>query len=142
MRRRNFLIFVGFIVLLVGLFIARGRIARRRLRFLPPGDRTWQNLSLAAQRAGLTRRPAETIYEYAGWLEEEIPGRRPEIRVLADGKVWQAYSGRSMNLSAIERLERAWGRLRVPLTWLTLRRRARDLLPSRLRSWRLLRPGR
>jgi transglutaminase-like putative cysteine protease len=139
-RRRNFLIFVGVIVLLVGLLIARGRIARRRFRFLPPGDRTWQHLSMAAERAGLTRRPAETIYEYAGWLEEEIPGRRPEIRVLADGKVWQAYSGRSMNLSAIERLERAWERLRLPLLWLTLRRRARDLIPSRLRFWRFLRP--
>jgi hypothetical protein len=133
-RRRNFLLVVGGVALLVLLFVVRGRIAGRRLRFLPPGDRTWQNLSLAAERAGLTRRPAETIYEYAGWLEEEIPGRRPEIRVLADGKVWQAYSGRSMNLSAIERLERAWERLRLPLTWLAFRRRLRDLIPARLRS--------
>ncbi|HEX2221837.1 MAG TPA: transglutaminaseTgpA domain-containing protein, partial [Candidatus Limnocylindria bacterium] len=138
-RRRNFLLVVGVLTLIGALLFARGRLARRRLRFLPPGDRTWQHLALAAERAGLSRRPAETIYEYAGWLEDEIPSRRPEIRVLADGKVWQAYSGRSMNLSAIERLERAWERLRLPLWWLAFRRRAREMLPSRLPLPRLLR---
>lgn len=100
----------------------RLRRAQRRWRFLAPGARTWERLSVAAERAGVAPRPWETIYEYSGWLEDQLPAQRPEIRTIADGKVWQAYSGRSMNASAIERLELAWQRLRLPLLFLTVRR--------------------
>ena len=106
----------------------RLRRAQRRWRFLAPGERTWERLSMAAERAGVAPRPWETIYEYSGWLEDQIPARRPDIRTIADGKVWQAYSGRSMNATAIERIELAWQRLRVPLVLLTMRRWLKRLL--------------
>ena len=66
--------------------------ARRRFRFMSPGDRGWARLNLAAQRAGIGRQPSETFYEYAGWLEAELPSRADEIRTIADGKVWSSYS--------------------------------------------------
>lgn len=122
-------------LLLGGLafFIFRLRRSQRRWRFLPPAERAWLRLSMAADRAGASPRASETIYEYSGWLEEQIPKRRPEIRTLADGKVWQSYSGRSMNLSAIERLEVAWRRIRLPLLWLAISRRMGELRPRRRR---------
>ena len=72
---------------------------------------------------GIGRQPAETFYEYAGWLESELPSRAAEIRTIADGKVWSAYSGHSMGERAIEAIERAWDRLRFPLAGLAVRRR-------------------
>jgi len=106
--------------------------ARRRFRFLSPGDRGWARLNLAAQRAGIGRRPSETFYEYASWLEAEVPTRAVEIRTIADGKVWSAYSGRSMSERAIEAIERAWDRLRFPLAGLALRRRLAALFGRRV----------
>jgi transglutaminase-like putative cysteine protease len=102
--------------------------SRHRFRFLAPGDRQWQRLAFAADRAGVAQRPSETVYEYAGWLEEQIPRRRGEIHQIADGKVWQSYSGRSISSDAIARLEQAWSRLQLPLVWLALQRRLRALL--------------
>lgn len=103
----------------------------RRIRILAPGERAWQRLALAAGRAGVNQRPAETFYEYSAWLEEQIPNRRPEIRTIADGKVLQAYSGRSMSDDLVARLERAWERLRLPLVWLATRRTVRSVFRSR-----------
>ncbi|MDP9468064.1 MAG: DUF3488 and transglutaminase-like domain-containing protein [Chloroflexota bacterium] len=101
---------------------------RYRFRFLVPGDRQWQRLAFAADRAGVAQRPTETVYEYASWLEEQLPQRSVEIRQIADGKVWQSYSGRSISSEVIARLEQAWGRLQLPLLWLTLRSWIRSLL--------------
>jgi transglutaminase-like putative cysteine protease len=121
-------------VIIVGLLVLGAVIAYRlirsryRFRFLPPGDRQWQRLAFAADRAGVAQRPSETPYEYAGWLEEQIPKRSIEIHQIADGKVWQSYSGHSISEEAIARLERAWGRLQLPLLALALRRRIRSLL--------------
>jgi hypothetical protein len=109
----------------------RLRRSNRTWRFMAPGERQWQRLALAAGRAGVAQRPSETIYEYAGWLEEQIPARRPEIRTVAGGKVWQSYSGRGMTADAIAGIERAWARLEWPLIWLTIRRRLRSLIPRR-----------
>ena len=100
------------------------RHLQRRWRLLPAGDRAWQRLTLAADRAGVGPRPSETIYEYAGWLEEQLPSHVEPIRTVADGKVWQAYSGRRMTQIASSRLEEAWARLRLPLVWLAVRRTA------------------
>lgn len=119
------------LVLLTGLLavvawrLLRGRY---RFRFLAPGDRQWQRLAFAADRAGVAQRPSETVYEYASWLEEQLPRRSVEIHQIADGKVWQSYSGRSFTSETIARLERAWGRLQLPLLWLAVRRRVRSLL--------------
>jgi hypothetical protein len=127
---------VVFAVVLGALaLVAAWRLFRRRriFRFMAPGDRQWQRLAFAASRAGASRSPSETIYEYATWLEDELPTRRPEIRTIADGKVWQSYSGRSMSSEAIARLERALERLRIPLIWLTIRRRVDALFSRRPR---------
>jgi transglutaminase-like putative cysteine protease len=116
-------------LILLGLALAYGAYrwfaARRRFRFLSPGDRGWARMNLAAQRAGIGREPSETYYEYASWLETELPNRAQEIRTIADGKVYSSYSGRSMSERAIEAIERAWDRLRLPLTGLAVRRRLR-----------------
>jgi transglutaminase-like putative cysteine protease len=132
-RGGNALLIVALLLGALGFLYFRLRRSQRRWRFLAPAERAWLRLALAADRAGASPRASETIYEYSGWLEEQIPKRRPEIRTLADGKVWQAYSGRSMNLSAIERLEIAWRRIRLPLMWLVVRRRLGSIRPRRRR---------
>jgi hypothetical protein len=72
-------------------------------------------------------RPSETIYEYAGWLEEQLPSHGEPIRVVADGKVWQAYSGQRLTSTAAQRLEAALASLRLPLIGLAIRRSVRRL---------------
>jgi transglutaminase-like putative cysteine protease len=113
-------------VLVAGALVVvwmRMRQMQRRWRLLPAGDRAWRQLTAAAGRAGVGPRPSETIYEYSGWLEDQIPRHREPIRTVADGKVWQAYSGRRMTATATERLDAALRRLRLPLVGLALRRR-------------------
>ncbi len=133
-RSGNAWLVVAFLSLLVAVAAWRLLQRRHRFRFLAPGDRQWQRLAFAADRAGVAQRPSETVYEYAGWLQEQIPRRSTEIHQIADGKVWQSYSGRSVSLDAIARLERAWGRLQLPLLWLALRSRVRLLLRGRTGS--------
>jgi len=121
-RTRNALI-IGVIVLL-GLAAAwwRMQLLNRRWRLLPAGERAWQQLTAAAGRAGIGPRPSETIYEYAGWLEEQLPKHREPIRTVADGKVLQAYSGRTVGAFTAHSLEKASARLRLPLIGLAIRR--------------------
>jgi Transglutaminase-like superfamily len=124
----NTTVAIGLLVLLALFAIWRLLRSRYRFRFLAPGDRQWQRLAFAGDRAGVAQRPAETVYEYASWLEEQLPRRSVEIREIADGKVWQSYSGRSISSEVIARLERAWGRLQLPMLWLALRSGVRSLL--------------
>jgi transglutaminase-like putative cysteine protease len=121
---------VVFVALMLLVAVAAWRLVRGRLRFrfLAPGDRQWQRLAFAADQAGVAQRPSETVYEYASWLEEKLPKRSVEIHEIADGKVWQSYSGHSITSEAIARLERAWARLQLPLLWLAVRSRTRGLL--------------
>jgi hypothetical protein len=119
------------IIVVLGLLLVaawRWRRAWLALRFLSPGDRQWMRLSLAAERAGVGQRPSETIYEYAGWLEEQMPARRVDIHTLADGKVLQSYSGRRISGGAIRAMEAAWKRLQLPMVWLAVRRRLGSLV--------------
>jgi transglutaminase-like putative cysteine protease len=127
----NLLVIVGLIVLVLAIAAWRWRRSRRLLRFLAPGDRQWRRLAMAADRAGVAQRPSETIYEYAGWLEEQIPKQQPEIRTIADGKVFQSYSGKGVTSDVIARMEMAWKNLQWPLVWLAVRRRLRGVLPNR-----------
>jgi transglutaminase-like putative cysteine protease len=121
-RTGNALLIVG-LMLAVGLLVwLRRRALERKWSLLPAGDRAWTRLTSAAGRAGIGPRPAETIYEYAGWLEEQLPRHGEPIRVVADGKVWQTYSGRQMTAPAGARLEAAWRALQRPLLWLAIRR--------------------
>jgi transglutaminase-like putative cysteine protease len=126
----NLLVIAGILLSVLIVAAWRFRRTRRRLRFLAPGERQWFRLALAADRAGVSQRPNETIYEYSAWLEEQIPQHRPEIRTIADGKVWQSYSGRSISGQALARIEAAWKRLELPMVWLAAKRRLRSLLPS------------
>ncbi|HYN63148.1 MAG TPA: transglutaminaseTgpA domain-containing protein, partial [Candidatus Limnocylindrales bacterium] len=72
-RIGNVVVISGLIGLLLLVAAWRWRRVRRALRFMPPGDRQWRRLALAGDRAGVAQRPSETIYEYAGWLEEQLP---------------------------------------------------------------------
>jgi hypothetical protein len=130
-RGGNTLLILSIILVVLAFATWRWRRARRAFRFLAPGERQWRRLALAADRAGVAQRPAETIYEYASWLEEQIPRRSPEIRAIADGKVWQSYSGRGISSAMIARIEAAWKRLELPMLWLAVRRRVRSLMPGR-----------
>lgn len=127
-RTGNATVVIVLLALLVALAGWRLLRSRYRFRFLAPGDQQWQRLAFAADRAGVAQRPSETVYEYASWLEEQLPRRSVEIRQIADGKVWESYSGRRISSEVIARLERAWGRLQLPLLWLALRSRVRSLL--------------
>jgi transglutaminase-like putative cysteine protease len=127
-REGNAWVILSLLGLLAAAAVYRLLRGRYRFRFLAPGDRQWQRLAFAADRAGVAQRPSETVYEYASWLEEQIPRRSMEIHHIADGKVWQSYSGHSISSEAIARLERAWSRLQLPLVWLAVRRRVRSLL--------------
>ncbi|MEO6578441.1 MAG: transglutaminaseTgpA domain-containing protein, partial [Candidatus Limnocylindria bacterium] len=127
-RSGNALLVAALLVGAGAFLWIRMRRRQRSWRFLPAGDRAWRQLTLAADRAGVGPRPSETIYEYAGWLEEQLPSHGEPIRTVADGKVWQAYSGKRMTLTATSRLEEAWARLRLPLIWLTLKRSLRQLV--------------
>ena len=119
---------IGLLVLggLVALWV-RMTIVSRKWRLLPAGDRAWHQLTAAAGRAGVGPRPSETIYEYAGWLEDQLPRQAMPIRTVADGKVWQSYSGRRLTLSGAHKLEAALRQLRWPLVWLAVRRSLRRL---------------
>ena len=117
-------ILIAVLAVVAGLVIwMRMRATQRRWRLLPAGDRAWRQLTAAAGRAGVGPRPSETIYEYAGWLEEQLPAHSEPIRTVADGKVWQAYSGRRMTRTMAEKLQAALGKLRLPLVGLAIRRR-------------------
>jgi hypothetical protein len=61
-------------------------------------------------------------------LEEQLPSHGEPIRTVADGKVWQSYSGRRLTSAAARRLEMAMARLRVPLLWLAVRKRVWSFL--------------
>ena len=122
-REGNALVMVVLLLSAAVVIYFQARRSRRRWRLLPAGDRAWKQLTLAADRAGVGPRPSETIYEYAGWLEDQLPRQVEPIRVVADGKVWQNYSGRPLTRSGANRLEVAWARLRRPLLLLALRRR-------------------
>jgi transglutaminase-like putative cysteine protease len=127
-RTGNATLILALVVLGALVLWWRVRTIERRWRLLPAGDRAWRQLTAAAQRAGVGPRPSETIYEYAGWLEEQLPSHREPIRTVADGKVLQAYSGRRMTTTASDRLDSAMARLRLPLIGLAVRRGARRLL--------------
>jgi len=130
-RAGNLAIIFAILLVVAGAIWWRWRRSGRRLRFLAPGERQWAMLLQAADRASVSQRGSETDYEYAGWLEEQIPTRRVEIHTIADAKVWGSYSGRGMSFDTVDRMQDAWRRLRIPFAWLAIRRRVRSLIPHR-----------
>lgn len=121
-RSNNLIVMATIVVAAVAAVWLRSRYVGRRWRRMPAGERAWRQLTLAADRAGVGPRPSETIYEYAGWLEDQLPKHVEPIRLVADGKVWQTYSGRRMTATASDRLDAAWAKLRLPLVGLAVRR--------------------
>ncbi|HUH16843.1 MAG TPA: transglutaminaseTgpA domain-containing protein, partial [Methylomirabilota bacterium] len=84
-------VLIALLALGAGLVVwLRMRHLQRRWRLLPAGDRAWRHLTAAAGRAGVGPRPSETIYEYAGWLEDQLPRHVVPIQTVASGKVWQS----------------------------------------------------
>ena len=74
----------------------------------------------------VVRSLSERVFEVV--REQILKGRLPNgepIRQVADGKVWQSYSGRKLNYGASKRLDQAWAALRLPLLGLAIRRRFR-----------------
>lgn len=127
-RGRNALVIAAILFAALLIIWLRLQLNERRLRGLPAADRAWLSLTAAAARAGVGQRPSETIYEYAGWLGEQLPNHREPIQIVADGKVRQSYSGRRLTLTATQRLDRALRRLRLPMIGLTLRHLVRRLV--------------
>ena len=127
-RGGNALVFVFLALVAAGGVFYLSRRAERRWALLLAGDQAWRRLERTAERAGVRPRPHETPYEYATWLGEQIPSRRPEIETLADGKVWTDYSGRRMPSGRQAIIRRAWERLRLPLWTLVARRRLSSLV--------------
>jgi transglutaminase-like putative cysteine protease len=123
----NALLITGLLVAAAVALTLRMRHTRRQWRLLPAGDRAWRQLTAAAERAGIGQRPSETIYEYAGWLEEQLPRHGEPIGVVADGKVWQAYSGRRLTATSNLRLDAALRALRMPMLSLTAKHFLRRL---------------
>ncbi len=121
-RTGNLLVMIALGLGAVGVVWWQTRRSQRHWRLMPAGERAWRQLTAAAGRAGVGPRPSETIYEYAGWLEDQLPRHGEPIRTVADGKVWQSYSGRRMNLTASERLDAASASLRIPMMVLAVRR--------------------
>ena len=120
-RSSNALLIAALVLGGLGVVWFRLRSTQRSWRLLPAGDRAWRQLTAAAERAGIGQRPSETIYEYAGWLEEQLPQHGEPIRTVADGKVLQSYSGRRMTMAGTKRLDEALARLRRPMIGLALR---------------------
>ena len=127
-RSGNVLVIAALVLGAAAFIWLRWRHLQRRWRLMPAGDRAWQQLTVAAGRAGIGPRPSETIYEYSGWLEDQLPRHTEPIRTVADGKVWQAYSGRRMTERSSTRLDEAWASLRIPLIGLAIRRWFRNLI--------------
>ena len=126
-RGANALLIAVIVLIALVAVWARMTYMGRKWRLLPAGDRAWHQLTAAAGRAGVGPRPSETIYEYAGWLEDQMPGHGTPIHTVADGKVWQSYSGRRLTLAGAHKLENALRQLRWPLVWLAVRRWVRRM---------------
>ncbi|HYN70606.1 MAG TPA: transglutaminase domain-containing protein [Candidatus Eisenbacteria bacterium] len=118
-----------FIAIGVILFIgiaALALVARRRgsRRAMEP-DQAWGALARFAGRFGFGPRPAQTVFEYAGALGDEIPAARYELTTVARAKVEVAYGRRQLTDDRLRSLADAYRRLRFAIIRLAIRRRRR-----------------
>jgi hypothetical protein len=126
---RGLFIAIG-ILLLIGV-LALALVARRRgaRRPMEP-DLAWGALARFASRFGFGPRPAQTVFEYAGALGDQIPAVRHELTTVARAKVEVAYGRRSMSDDRLRGVGEAYRRLRFAIIRLAIRRRRR---PHKLR---------
>ena len=121
---RGLFIAIG-IILLVGI-AALALMARRRgpRRPMEP-EQAWGALARFASRFGFGPRPAQTVFEYAGALGDEIPAARLELATVARAKVEVAYGRRQLTDDRLRGLTEAYRRLRFAIIRLAIRRRRR-----------------
>jgi transglutaminase-like putative cysteine protease len=126
---RGLFIAIG-VLLLIGV-LALALVARRRgaRRPMEP-DLAWGALARFAGRFGFGPRPAQTVFEYAGALGDQIPAVRHELTTVARAKVEVAYGRRAMSEDRLRGIGEAYRRLRFAIIRLAIRRRRR---PRKLR---------
>ncbi len=118
----------GLAFVVVGLLLAAsmGLLSFAAYRRGPRGslapDAVFGNIVALAGRFGWSRRPTETVYEYAGSLAEALPGVRPELETVATAKVEVAYARRTLGAERLLQVGQAQRRVRVALLRLLLRR--------------------
>ena len=110
------------IISMAGLaYIAWRRGPRRPME----PDVAWRGVLSIARRFGFGPRPAQTVFEYAGALGDEVPQVRPELQTVARGKVEVAYGQRILADDRKRAIAEASRALRVGLLRLAFRRRRR-----------------
>jgi len=123
-----------FIVVAILLAIGAAGLAsiawRRGPRPMHP-DRAWGSLASWAARLGLSARPSQTIYEFAGTLGDAMPAVRPELSTVAHAKVEIAYGRRELGPDRLRIVAEAHRRVRIGLLKLALRN------PFRRRGFRV-----
>ena len=86
-------------------------------------DVAWRGVLSIARRFGFGPQPAQTVFEYAGVLADEVPQVRPELQTVARGKVEVAYGRRLLGDERKRAIAEASRRLRLGLLRLAFRRR-------------------
>ena len=121
---RGLFVAIG-ILLLIGI-VALALVARRRgaRRPMEP-DQAWGALARFASRFGFGPRPAQTVFEYAGALGDQIPAVRHELTTVARAKVEVAYGRRQLTDDRLRGIGEAYRRLRFAIIRLAIRRRRR-----------------
>ena len=118
--------FIAIGILLIISMAGLAYIAWRRgpRRPMEP-DVAWRGVLSLARRFGFGPQPAQTVFEYAGALAEEVPQVRPELQTVARGKVEVAYGHRILGDDRKRAIAEASRALRVGLMRLAFRRRRR-----------------
>jgi len=121
-------------ILLVGVALLAWVAVRRTPRKPMHPDKAWGSLGRLAARIGLSPRPSQTVFEYAGALGDAVPDARVELTTIARAKVEVAYGRRDLGDDRLHRIAEAYQRLRFALLGVILRRGLR--LGRRSRSRR------
>ena len=95
-------------------------------------DVAWRGVLTLARRFGFGPQPAQTVFEYAGALADEVPQVRPELQTVARGKVEVAYGRRLLTDDRKRAIAEASRRLRVGLLRLAFRRRRKPRGPRKI----------
>ncbi|MEZ0240259.1 MAG: DUF4129 domain-containing transglutaminase family protein [Chloroflexota bacterium] len=121
---RGLFIAIG-VILLVGIGALAVAVRRRGPRRPLEPEQAWGALARFAGRFGFGPRPAQTVFEYAGSLGDEIPAARLELATVARAKVEVAYGRRQLTDDRLRGIAEAYRRLRFAIIRLASRRRRR-----------------
>jgi hypothetical protein len=98
---------------------------RRRRFWFPSPEAAWAGIVRPASRLGFGPRPSQTVYEYAGMLEDVLPEVSPELREVAVARVEATYGHRETSGVRLNALRQAYRRVRRYLLLLVLPSRRR-----------------